>query len=65
MRNWISVSERLPTVDDAPKSKGYTVIAQHKATNRMVFHWETVADNPFDFIAWMPLPDPPKAGDTD
>ena len=55
---WISVEERLPTEQDVGDDCG--VIAIHKRSTKRYFHWRSVADNPFDFTHWMPLPEPPK-----
>lgn len=57
-QKWIPVSERLPEESDADDDN--CVLAIHKATKKRYFHWRSVADNPFDFTHWMPLPTPPK-----
>lgn len=57
-QRWIPVTERLPTECDA--DEGYTVLAIHKTAKKKYYHWRSVADNPFDFTHWMPLPETPK-----
>lgn len=59
-QKWIPVSKRLPTEDDADAD--YAVLAIHKRSVKRYFHWKSVADNPFDFTYWMPLPEPPEGG---
>lgn len=58
IQQWISVEERLPTEADADDVGA--VLAIHKAARKKYYHWRSVADNPFDFTHWMPLPQPPK-----
>lgn len=58
VQQWIPVTERLPKESDADGDN--CVLAIHKATQKRYFHWRSVADNPFDFTHWMPLPQPPK-----
>ena len=58
---WISVEDRLPTEQDVDADCG--IIAIHKRSIKKYFHWKNVADNPFDFICWMPLPEAPKGGE--
>lgn len=55
---WIPVTERLPT--DADADDLGAVLAVHKASRKKYYHWRSVADNPFDFTHWMPLPEAPK-----
>lgn len=55
---WISVDDRLPTTYDADDDN--CVLAIHKASNKMYYHWRSVADNPFDFTYWTRTPQPPK-----
>ena len=57
---WISVEERLPTEDDGDAVGA--VLAIHKAAKKKYWHWGNVAENPYDFTCWMPLPEPPKGG---
>lgn len=57
-QEWISVTERLPTEDDADAD--YAILAVHKRSVKRYFHWKSVADNSFDFTHWMPLPLPPE-----
>ena len=57
IQKWISVEERLPTEADADDVGA--VLAIHKAARKKYYHWRSVADNPFDFTYWMPLPEPP------
>ena len=58
VQEWISVTERLPTIYDADDDN--CVLAIHKATNKRYYHWRSVADNPFDFTYWTRTPQPPK-----
>ena len=58
VQEWVSVTERLPTIYDADDDN--CVLAIHKATNKRYYHWRSVADNPFDFTYWMRTPHPPK-----
>lgn len=58
VQEWISVKDRLPTIYDADADN--CVLAIHKASNKRYYHWRSVANNPFDFTHWMPLPQPPK-----
>ena len=58
VQEWVSVTERLPTVYDADDDN--CVLAIHKATNKRYYHWRSVADNPFDFTYWTRTPQPPK-----
>lgn len=55
---WIPVTERLPTEDDADPDNG--VLAIHMGSKKRYYHWRSVADNPFDFTHWMPLPESPE-----
>ena len=56
--NWISVEDRLPTIYDADADE--CVLAIHKTRRRRYYHWQSVADNPFDFTHWMETPHPQK-----
>ena len=58
IQKWISVEERLPTEDDGDAVGA--VLAIHKAAKKKYWHWGNVAENPYDFTCWMPLPQPPK-----
>ena len=58
VQEWVSVTERLPTIYDADDDN--CVLAIHKATNKRYYHWRSVADNPFDFTYWTRTPQPPK-----
>ena len=58
VQEWVSVTERLPTIYDADDDN--CVLAIHKATNNRYYHWRSVADNPFDFTYWTRTPQPPK-----
>lgn len=58
IQRWIPIEERVPNEEDADED--FSVLAIHKATKRRSFHWRTVADSPFDFTHWMPLPEAPK-----
>ena len=58
VKEWISVTERLPTTYDADDDN--CVLAIHKATNKRYYHWRSVANNPFDFTYWTRTPHPPK-----
>ena len=58
VQEWISVTERLPTIYDADDDN--CVLAIHKATNKRYYLWRSVADNPFDFTYWTRTPQPPK-----
>ena len=58
VQEWVSVTERLPTVYDADDDN--CVLAIHKATNKRYYHWRSVANNPFDFTYWTRTPHPPK-----
>lgn len=57
VQEWISVKDRLPTIYDTDADN--CVLAIHKASNKRYYHWRSVANNPFDFTHWMPLPQPP------
>ena len=58
VQEWISVTERLPTIYDADADN--CVLAIHKTSNKRYYHWRSVANNPFDFTHWMKTPQPPK-----
>ena len=58
VQEWVSVTERLPTIYDADDDN--CVLAIHKATNKRYYHWRSVANNPFDFTYWTRTPQPPK-----
>ena len=58
VQEWISVTERLPTIYDADDDN--CVLAIHKAINKRYHHWRSVADNPFDFTYWTRTPQPPR-----
>ncbi|MBP3633149.1 MAG: hypothetical protein J6J43_01080 [Oscillospiraceae bacterium] len=58
LNRWIPVTERLPKESDADDDN--CVLAIHKATKKRYFHWRSVADNPFDFTHWRPLPEVPR-----
>ena len=58
VQEWISVTERLPTIYDADDDN--CVLAIHKTTNKRYYHWRSVADNPFDFTYWTRTPQHPK-----
>ena len=58
VQEWISVTERLPTIYDADDDN--CVLAIHKATNKRYYHWRSVANNPFDFTYWTRTPHPPR-----
>ena len=58
VQEWVSVTERLPTIYDADADN--CVLAIHKASNKRYYHWRSVANNPFDFTHWMKTPQPPK-----
>ena len=58
VQEWVSVTERLPTIYDADDDN--CVLAIHKATNKRYYHWRSVANNPFDFTYWTRTPRPPK-----
>ena len=58
VQEWISVTERLPTIYDADDDN--CVLAIHKVTNKRYYHWRSVANNPFDFTYWARTPQPPK-----
>ena len=58
VQEWISVTERLPTIYDADADD--CVLAIHKSGNKRYYHWRSVANNPFDFTHWMKTPQPPK-----
>ena len=58
VQEWISVTERLPTIYDADADS--CVLAIHKSGNKRYYHWRSVANNPFDFTHWMKTPQPPK-----
>jgi len=57
VQEWVSVTERLPTIYDADADN--CVLAIHKASNKRYYHWRSVANNPFDFTHWMKTPQPP------
>lgn len=57
---WIPVSVRLPVESDTDKDRDFCVLGIHKATTCKCFHWRSVANSPFDFDYWRPLPKPPK-----
>ena len=58
VQEWISVTERLPTIYDADDDN--CVLAIHKATKKWYYHWRSVANNPFDFTYWARTLQPPK-----
>lgn len=58
---WISIEERLPTSTDA--NGDGAVLANHKTSKKMYFHWSTIADNAFDFTSWMSIPETSKEGE--
>ncbi|MBQ3257837.1 MAG: hypothetical protein IJA67_10565 [Oscillospiraceae bacterium] len=57
-RQWIPVTERLPTKEDADKHGG--VWAIHKRFHSDAWNWETVRDYPEEFTHWMHLPAHPE-----
>ena len=60
---WIPVSERLPTWADGNKYGGILAVRRgHELSD--FYHFKDVKENPDEFTHWMPLPTPPKDGDT-
>ena len=57
MDRWISVSERLPTAQDA--DMGGCVLVWHIYQGMLVMGWHQVDKNRF-FSHWMTLPAPPE-----
>lgn len=55
---WISVSERLPTEEDA--NEFGCVLSAVKGEPTKAFHWTIVADYAEDFPYWMAIPKLPK-----
>ena len=63
LQRWIPVAERLPTEEDEGENEG--ILAVEKKTKKVGTWWYmVVADAPDLFTHWMPLPAPPKDGDT-
>ena len=61
VQQWIPVSERLPTREDANETE--SILAIHKADGYVGrWIWDIVARYPKEFTHWMPLPQPPKEG---
>lgn len=58
LMTWISTQERLPTENDA--NVDFEVLANHIACKKQSWHWRSVAENPFDFTSWMPIPKAPR-----
>ena len=58
VQEWVSVTERLPTIYDADADN--CVLAINKASNKRYYHWRSVANNSFDFTHWMKTPQPTK-----
>ncbi len=56
---WISVEDRLPTIEDANETE--SILAIHKDEKYVGrWLWDIVAEYPTEFTHWMPLPEPPK-----
>jgi hypothetical protein len=61
VQQWIPVTERLPTREDANETE--SILAIHKADGYVGrWIWDIVARYPKEFTHWMPLPQPPKEG---
>lgn len=56
---WISVEERLPTVDDADEV-GHIIAIIKGDEFAQIFCWRSIVNFPGSFTHWMPLPKPPK-----
>lgn len=56
---WISVSERLPTEEDANINGSVLAINIHDGFSSC-WAWESVKTFPESFTHWMPSPEPPK-----
>ena len=61
VQQWIPVTERLPTREDANETE--SILAIHKADGYVGrWIWDIVVRYPKEFTHWMPLPQPPKEG---
>ena len=59
VQEWISVSDRVPTREDANETESILAINKdEKYVGRWV--WDIVARWPTEFTYWMPMPQPPK-----
>ncbi len=59
VQEWISVEDRLPTIEDANETE--SILAIHKDEKYVGrWLWDIVAEYPTEFTHWMPLPEPPK-----
>ena len=56
---WISVKERLPTIDDATE-QGAVLAWEVSVKHWDIWAWDCVRDYADRFIGWMPLPQPPR-----
>lgn len=65
MSNWIPVSERLPTREDADETGN--VLKRWKNGDIAPGPWNTKPETGSTYVAWLPLPPytPPKPGPTD
>lgn len=55
---WISVADRLPTVDDADEVDHIMAIIKGDEFAQ-IFCWRSIVNLPEVFTHWMPLPTPP------
>lgn len=61
VQQWIPVTERLPTREDANETE--SILAIHKADGYVGrWIWDIVVRYPKEFTHWMPLPQLPKEG---
>ena len=65
MSNWIPVSERMPTREDADETGN--VLKRWKNGDIAPGPWNTKPETGSTYVAWMPIPPytPPKPGPTD
>lgn len=59
LKRWISVSDQLPTREDANEIELVLAINKQEGHVREWF-WDVVAEHPETFSYWMPLPELPK-----
>ena len=59
---WIPVTERLPTIDDSDEIGMVLALTRNGFGN--CWWWKVIVEMPSNFTHWMPLPTPPKDGDT-
>lgn len=65
VQRWIPVTEKLPTEEDARGNIGFVVAVNKHDEWAKLWWWELVVKYSQEFTHWMPLPTPPKDGDSE